>query len=311
MKKFLTFIPIYILLTSCSIKSNMIMAETPQSLKEKKIIILDERTLSYPNKNSVPFAEISDLTYNQKEKKLYMIGDKGNFYIFDAIFSNNKIESLIYKNAFKVNEKKPSKKYDIEGLTHNKGQLYISFERYPRICKISKKGYLSSNQKLTKELKKKKNFHSSNKIFEALAWHSKHGLLTVAEYPLYKKDNSKQTIYGLNGKKWHFKAQKHKNNAITAIEVMDDGNLLILERAYSGLTNPFVVTLKKLYLDKCDKNRNCKSEVLASFNNYKGWAVNNYEGLAKVGKNRYLMVSDNNNKFILTTQLIYFKVNTP
>jgi len=312
MKKLLSVIPIYILIASCSLKTNMMMAETPKMLKEKKIIILEERTLSYPNKNSVPFAEISDLTYNQKEKKLYMVGDKGNFYTFSATFSDKKIEKFDYIQAFKIGKKQPSKKYDTEGLTHdNKGQLYLSFERYPKISKISKKGVLSSNQKLPKELKKKKNFDSSNKIFEALTWHSKHGLLTVAEYPLYKRDKTQQTVYALSGKKWHFKAQGHKNNAITAIEVMDDNNLLILERAYSGFTNPFVVTLKKLYLDKCDKNRNCKSKVLASFNTYEGWAVNNYEGLAKVGKNRYLMVSDNNNKMLLTTHLIYFKVNNP
>jgi hypothetical protein len=287
----------------------MIMAETPKTSKNKKITILDERSLSYPNKNSVPFSEISDLTYNKKEHRLYMIGDKGNFYIFDAIFSK-KIEKLDYINAFKVKEKKQRKKYDIEGLTHNsKGELYLSFERQPRISKISKKGFLSSNQQLTKELKNKKNYSGSNKMFEALAWHSKYGLLTVAEYPLYKRDKIKQTIYSLSGKKWHFKAQNHQNNAVTAIEVMDDNNLLILERAYAGLSKPFVITLKKLYLNKCDKKRNCKSEILASFNSYEGWAVNNYEGLAKVGKNRYLMVSDNNNKFILTTQLIYFKVN--
>jgi hypothetical protein len=287
----------------------MIMAETPKTSKNKKITILDERSLSYPNKNSVPFSEISDLTYNQKEHRLYMIGDKGNFYIFNASF-NDKIEKLKYLDAFKIKEKKQRKKYDIEGLTQDKkGQLYLSFERHPRISKISKKGFLSSNQELTKELKNKKNYSSSNKIFEALTWHSKYGLLTVAEYPLYKRDKTKQTIYSLRGKKWHFKAQKHQNNAITAIEVMDDNNLLILERAYAGLTKPFVVTLKKLYLNKCDKKRNCKSEILASFNSYQGWAVNNYEGLAKVGKNRYLMVSDNNNNFILTTQLIYFKVN--
>jgi len=287
----------------------MIMAETPTSSSKNKITILDEKSLSYPHKNAIPFSEISDISYNQKNKKLYMIGDKGNFYIFNANFSD-KIKQMKYLNAFKVKEKKKVKKYDIEGLTHdNRGELYVSFEGYPRISKISKKGYLSSNQKLTKELRSKKNYRGSNKIFEALAWHSKYGLLTAGEYPLHKKDKTKQTIYSVKGKKWHFKAQNHQNNAITAIEVMDDNNLLILERAYAGLSKPFVVTLKKLYLNKCDKKRNCQSEVLASFNSYDGWAVNNYEGLAKVGKNRYLMVSDNNNKFILTTQLIYFKVN--
>ncbi|MCK5725459.1 MAG: esterase-like activity of phytase family protein [Thiotrichaceae bacterium] len=308
MKKLLFFIPFYLILTGCSLQSSMILS--PQNTPEqKKITILDERVLYYPKMNKVSFSEISDLSYIQKTNKLYMVGDKGNFYIFDAYF-DKKIRELKYLNAFKITEKKQHKSYDSEGLTHDdKGQLYISFERYPRIAKINTKAYLSSNQKLTKELNKRKHYKGSNKMFEALTWHPKYGLLTAAEYPLHQKPNNQQTIYALDGKKWHFTAQHHENNAITAIEVMDDKNLLILERAFAGLTKPFVISLSKLYLDQCDKKRQCKSEVLASFNSQEGWGVNNYEGLARVGKNRYVMVSDNNNKSIITTQLIYFKVN--
>jgi hypothetical protein len=107
---------------------------------------------------------------------------------------------------------------------------------------------------------------------------------------------------------WNFNAESHENSAVTAIEVMDDGNLLILERAYAGLTKPFVITLKKLYLDKCNKSHQCKTEVLASMNTQDGWGVNNFEGLTKVGKRRYLMVSDNNNKKMLRTVFVYFEV---
>jgi len=156
-------------------------------------------------------------------------------------------------------------------------------------------------------LQNKNNYRSSNKMFEALAWHPTYGLLTAAEYPLNKKKNHQQSIYALSGKKWDFLAQKHKNNAITAIEVMNDGNLLILERAYSGFANPFVITLTKLYLDTCDTL--CKTEVLASFNSKEGWGVNNYEGLTRVDNNRYLMISDDNNNRLLRTVLVYFEVN--
>jgi hypothetical protein len=145
-------------------------------------------------------------------------------------------------------------------------------------------------------------------MFEALTWHPKYGLLTAAEYPTRNKKIKQQSIYALNGKIWNFIAELHENSAVTAIETMDDGNLLILERAYAGLSKPFVITLKKLYLNKCDKNHQCKTEVLASMNSYDGWAVNNYEGLAKVGENRYLMVSDNNNNQLLRTVLVYFEV---
>ena len=101
----------------------------------------------------------------------------------------------------------------------------------------------------------------------------------------------------------------YENNAITAIEVMDDENLLVLERAYAGIRKPFVITLRKVFLNQCNKNNQCRSEVLTTFNSFEGWTVNNYEGLARVGNNRYLMISDNNNEKFLATQLIYFKIN--
>ena len=145
-------------------------------------------------------------------------------------------------------------------------------------------------------------------MFEGVAYHPKYGILTAAEFPIKKQKQTEQTIYSLDGKEWHFKAEKHTNSAITALEVMDDNNILVLERAYSGISNPFVVTLKKVFIENCDKKMNCKSEVLASFNSFDGWGINNFEGLAKVGENRFIMVSDNHNKPILDTILIYFEV---
>ncbi len=307
MKNLLTQIPFLFLATGCTLNNSL--AHANGIANKSAISILDERSLIYPSKNNVPFSEISDLSYDEKSHKLYMIGDKGNFYVFSAKFKE-KITSLKYLSAYKIDEKKKSSKYDTEGLTHdNKGNLYISFERHPRIASISKKGYLRKNSTLTKELKKRKNYRGRNKMLEALAWHKVHGLLTVAEFPLHKKKTTQQTVYSTKGKKWHFQAEKYKNSAITAIEVMDNNHLLILERAFTSIFEPMHITLKKLYLNKCNKKHFCKSEVLTTYTGQIGMNISNYEGLAKVGKNRYLMVSDNNNKAILSTKLIYFKVN--
>ena len=306
-KNLLTLTPFLFLFTGCTLNASVV--HTNRIPNKSSISILEERSLIYPSKNNIPFSEISDLTYDKKNHKLYMIGDKGNFYTFSAKF-NEKIESLKYLSAYKVDERKRHHKYDIEGLTHdNRGNLYVSFEYYPRIASISKKGYLKKNKRLTKELKNRKNYQHRNKIFEALAWHKKYGLLTVAEYPLHKKKTTQQTVYSIKGKKWHFKTENYKHSAITAIEVMDDNHLLILERAFTSIFEPLHITLKKLYLNKCDKNHLCKTEVLSTFRGQIGLNISNYEGLAKVDKNRYLMVSDDNNKAILSTKLIYFKVN--
>ena len=89
---------------------------------------------------------------------------------------------------------------------------------------------------------------------------------------------------------------------------MDDGNLLVLERSFTDFMDPFVITLKKVYLGRCKQNSLCKSEILIKMNSHKGWDVDNFEGLARVGKNRYVMISDDNDNFFQRTLLIYFEV---
>lgn len=111
----------------------------------------------------------------------------------------------------------------------------------------------------------------------------------------------------MSGKKWHFKAEPEERSGVVAMEVMDDGNVLVLERSYSGVLNPMVITLKKVYLQSC-QDKMCKSEVLLKMNNHKGWELDNFEGLARVGKNRYVMISDDGENVFQRTLLIYFEV---
>jgi hypothetical protein len=298
MKKILLLIT-YLLFSGCTLTSLMARGST-----NHKITILDQRTLSYEVRQKIPFSEISDLAYNPKTHQLYMIGDKGYLYAFRASFSQ-KIDQLDYLHGYNIKHHP-----DSEGLTFDKrGKLFISFEGSPRISEISQKGEILQNLKLPKKLRPKKSYKNSNSIFEALAYHPRYGLLTAAEHPINRGKNRLQTIYSLNGKVWHFMMEPYPNGAITAMEVMDDNNLLVIERAYNGLSKPFVVTLKKIYLNRCNSKDFCKSQLIASFSSAEGWGYNNFEGLTKVGKNRYIMVSDNNKRAIFPTLLLYFKVN--
>jgi hypothetical protein len=192
-----------------------------------------------------------------------------------------------------------------------KNHLIISFEGKAKIAwfhkNSKKKGQQIQKYTIPKELRSSKNFRSKNKSLESLAWHKKYGIITSAEWPLKKYDKKRQIIYALSGKKWYFKAEPEGRTSVSAMEVMDDDNILIIERSFTGYTNPFVITLKKIYLNIV-KNGICKTEVLLKMNNHKGWNIDNFEGLARVGKNRYLMVSDDNDNFFQKTLLIYFEV---
>ena len=277
------------------------------------IKILDQKELHFSYLNNIKFSEISDLTYDKKDNSLYMLSDEGKLFTFHVVL-NEHIESLKALRAVSLRKKGGSAfkpwRCDSEGMTlDGRGRLLISFEERAKIAwfhKNSKKyGQMIKKFTLPKKLRAIKNYRSKNKSLESLAWHPKYGILTASEWAL-KKDHKKwQTIYALSGKEWHFNAEPEQKSAVTAIEVMDDGNLLVLERSYTGLMNPFVITLKKVYLGK---KKMCKTKVLAKMNSHKGWSIDNFEGLARVGKRRYLMVSDNNDNFFQKTLLIYFEV---
>jgi len=281
-----------------------------------KIKILDQKQLMYAAINGVKFSEISDLAYDQKKEKLFMISDEGKLFTFKARFGNT-IKELVPTAAVKL-KKKHGKKFkkwrrDSEGMTLDaKGHLLISFEGKAKIAwfhkNSDKQGQQIRKYAIPKELRNSQNFRSKNKSLEALAWHKKYGIMTAAEWPLKKYTKKKQTLYALSGKKWYFKAEPEARSAISAIEVTDDGNVLVLERSFISYLDPFVVTLKKVYLNDCKKKGMCKTEVLLKMNSHKGWDVDNFEGLARVGKNRYVMISDDNDNFFQKTLLIYFEV---
>jgi hypothetical protein len=277
--------------------------------------LLDQRVLSYSRINGLKFSEISDLAYDREHEQLYMISDEGKLFVFHARFGE-KIELLDPVRSAILTKKggKPFKKWrkDSEGMTlDGKGRLLISFEGKAKIGwfhKNSEKiGQRIRKYRIPSVLRDSGNYRSRNKSLEALAWHPKYGVLTVAEWPLKKDDKKRQSVYALHGKVWHFKAEPEARSAVSAIEVMDDGNLLVLERSYTGMMDPFVVTLKKVYLDRC-RNGWCRTKVLAKMNSHEGWDVDNFEGLTRVAPHRYLMVSDDNENFFQKTLLIYFEV---
>ncbi len=274
--------------------------------------ILDQKELVFDRIGRRRFAEISDLAYLQKHHWLFMISDEGELFRFRARFGE-KIRELSPLDAATL--RKPSgkklKKWrrDSEGLTiDGKGRLYVSFEEKPRIAWIGYDGRIVRYLRLPRSIAKMGRFRSRNKGLEALAWHPKYGLVTAAEYPVKAAEKGIQTLYALSGKRWNFRRDPAPQSAITALEVLDNGNFLVLERSFTGVLDPIVITLREVRIDRCRQGL-CPVKVLARLDSGKGWTVDNFEGLAKVGPNRFVMVSDDNDNFYQKTLLIYFEVS--
>ncbi len=256
------------------------------------------------------FSELSGLAYDSIHKRLYMVSDEGILFAFKASFSNSNVTlqplSAHYLKRKNGKRLKKSKRDSEDIVLNKKGEIFIAFEGKPKIAKFRKNGIKIKNIKLPKVLKNAK-LRSKNKSLESLTFHPKYGFITALEYPQKGDKREYQTLYSTSGKIWHIKLDPIKKNAITAIEVMDDGNLLILERAFLGYFKGYTITLRKVFIHDCKKGI-CKSQKILQMQSKEGWQLENFEGLAKVGRGRYLLISDDNENPFQRTLLLYLEI---
>jgi len=275
---------------------------------------LDQRELLFGEVKGLHFAEISDLAYLPARHWLFMVSDKGKLFRFRARFGERirELEPVAAERIRKKSGKKLKKwRRDSEGLTlDGRGRLFVSFEGKPRIARLSYDGRIFAYLPLPRALASAKNFRGGNKELEALVWHSRYGLVTAPEYPLATGSDKIQTLYALSGKRWSYRRGREPHSAVTALEVLENGDFLILERAYSDPLSPMVVTLKALDPRSCGGAKLCHPRTLLRMDSSQGWKVENFEGLARVGKNRFVMISDDNDNFFQKTILIYFEVDS-
>jgi hypothetical protein len=275
------------------------------------ITLLDQKLLAFDRIGGVTFAELSDAVYAPRSQTLWLISDRGRLFEFRARFEADAMHlSPIAGYRLRTDRGRPLKrsKRDSEGLTQDdKGRLWVSFERKPRIAQVAADGRIVRSIPLPKVLRDVKNHRSRNKGMEALAWHPKYGLITALEYPPRGTPEHHQTLYALSGKQWHFQAENIRGTAVSAIEIMDDGNILVLERAFDKQRFTLIITLKKVYLDAVHKGW-CRTKILGQMSTDNGWALDNFEGLARVAPHRYVMISDDNGNFFQKTLLVYFEI---
>jgi len=279
----------------------------PQSYNAEDISgikILDTKELSFEDKNGIEFTDISALAYT-KAKGLFALSNKGYLFSLDLHIKDKKIETLNLNKAMVLRTKKSKvlkkKKRDAEGMVINEEGLIISFERRPKVSLYDFTGKKIKNFSLPLVLNDIDNYQKKNKALEAVTFHPDFGIITAPEAPLKHESGGVHTLYSLSHK-WQFKASGN----ITAIELMPDNNLLILERDYHFFRG-HVITLKKVRIKGC-KDGLCPTQTLASLKDVKGWDLDNFEGLTRIEKNIYMMVSDDNGSFFQKCILVLFEV---
>ena len=330
-----------ILLLALSNLSSCVYSQSPQSNSYQYSILPQGKTAKFNEDymrihinnsialrnsrfNDLPISELSGLAWDNDEQLLYAISDEGLLYHFKLSFTKNKLTaanpSLATPLKDAIGYPLKGKYSDSEGLSLINGnngkkgdsRLIVSFENKPRISLYTPTGKLIKNVKIPKKLRKRKTYRSKNKALESVTLHPQYGILTATEYPIKADDIKHQTLYAVSKKGdkqvWHFKASPAGNSAVTGMETLDDGSILLLERAYQNPITPIIINLRRLDLNDCNSQKECKTETIARFNGADGWLLDNFEGLSHFKDNQYFMVSDNNQNPLQRTLLVHFSI---
>ena len=326
LKQLLLRVSPLLLLTSCSSLSSEIFTfdlvpKTDHYAKPENLNILSSTGLRLTSPKGTRVTELSGISWDADEEILYAVNDEGILYHLQLTLKNKAIAGVKviaeYKLLKKKNKKPLKKKWrDSEGLSsvnHNNGikgdtELIVSFEGKPRIARYTTTGHFISEVKLPRKLLSKKRYRHKNKALESIIVHPTEGIITAAEFPLKAKPESIQTLYSASGKEWNFLSSKAKGSAVTGLEVLHNGNILVLERAWAGIKNPVVISLSEVKINSCNPPENCDVRKIASLSTTEDWLLDNFEGLAHFKDNQYLVVSDDNDKDFQTTVLVLFEV---
>lgn len=288
------------------------------------IRLLGTLDISNDHHQGTALHELSGLGWDHDEQLLYAISDKGFIVHLKPVFTHNVLTGITVENRLPLTGKKKQRLGgqwgDAEGLVltgHRNGKhgdttLVISFEGQPRVAEHSPSGQWIADINLPKG-PNRSDYRAPNYSLEAITLDPDHGLLLATEYP--KRDDQLTTLlYSRKGPRWRILRPDAHNSAITAIESLDDGSILMLDRAFESLFHPIVISLRKTWLTPgclVAENTSCRIENIARLSSAEGWAVDNFEGLTQHEGNRFFMISDNNSTWLQRSLLSYFEILDP
>ncbi len=286
----------------------------PASLKEWRVEpkrstgfssfrLLDAKIFVPDSFDKGDFSGISGIAYDRDEKRLYAVSDNAKLYVIKLQTGENEIEKMDILSLLPLKDRngdrlKGKKMRDAEGMDLYGEGLLVSFERKPRVILFDKTGREIKRIKIPKPLEKESRYRGRNKMLEAVLFHPGLGILTAPELPLEGAKKGHHTVYGKNVR-FHIPF----SGSLTAMEITEKGNILVLEREFDPIFGNRVVTLSLIYTEGGGYKE------IAKLKSQDGWRLDNFEGLARLEKNRFLMTSDDNENPFQKRLLLLFEIS--
>ncbi len=267
--------------------------------------------------NGVAIEELSGLSWDEDEQLLYAVSDGGVLHHFRIRLDGNRIAELqsVFSVPLATTTDKASGKpvTNAEGITTinddngkpSDSELLIVFEDGPLAARFSPKGELIADVPLPRPLADETLYSKKNSRLEAVTFDATHGMVTAPESALKGQPEGLHTLYAADGTTWSFDAFK-TDSRLKAIQKFPDGNLLILERTRDEKGAPPTARLRYLDLAGCTPQATCKITDLSA--TPPDMLVDNFEGMARLSDDLFLIVTDKTKKHGDSTSLVLFRV---
>ena len=238
-------------------------------------------------------AELSGLAWDADEQRLYAISDRGVLFRFSLMLGANGQLEVEPIAASRLAPPAGSNAVDAEGLAvtgaddgiRGNSELLVATEGQPRVIRYTLAGEPLGTLALPGGLDDPERFRRSNAMLEAVALHPTHGLLVAAEAPLEGEAAGHHRVVAAD-RSWSFPSYPAHNARLKGMDVMDDGRLLVLERAESGKGKGKTTVVAP--------GQACAVRELAVLD--RADETDNFEGLTYLGGGRVMIVSDDRGK---------------
>lgn len=281
---------------------------------EPALQALGKTEIPVTGKDGVRVDELSGLAWDADEKLLYAVSDGGVLHHFRLRLEGDKVAAI--EHVFSAPLAAPSGGKTVtnaEGLAALYGddgkpgdsELLIAFEDGPAIARFTPQGKWIADVALPGPLADAGNYAKKNSRLEAVAFEKTHGVLTAPERPLRGEPEALHKIYAGDGATWAFESAQ-PDGRLKAIETMADGNLLVLERTAEEKGGPRTGHLRYLDLAICPVGKQCAAPDLSTTPD--PLLADNFEGLARLSDNLFLIVTDRTKKDVEPTSFVLFKL---
>ena len=248
--------------------------------------------------------EVSGLAWDAPSSHLLAVSDRGWLMRWRLDMERGRLRGVRQEGQWRLAfpDRVDAESVDV-AVKGSKRSVLVLDEKRQRVVEIDDKGALIGTAALPTSPKGgEPGTRADEDRFEAIAFHSDHGLLAIRQRPTA----GLHRIHAQDGRQWAFRALDDARSSIRGMHLVDAERLLVLERtSIDGQRNAY---LREIDLSRCAAAQLC-NPAGAPIRHPALRTDENFEGLACIDASLCLVASDDGDLDVPRTVLMLLRLD--